>query len=403
MKKHAVVSKIEDKVLAFSFENDELAEITSYTPADEDEVRLNGIYTVRVANIVDNINGAFLSYNQTTLYYDLDDNERGIFLNRKNDNHPHSGDIMLVQVKRDALKSKNAACSSELSIYGENLVLTYQLAGIGVSKKLSSKDRDRIKEYFNGFDYSMDELSSIELKPYGYVVRTSGAKASKEELIIEAYNLKAILFNILKRAETSKANVCLYDFKGDGAALINDIANADEGYIITDRKKCYDCLSHTNSLRTRQADIRFYDDDTISLAALYDLKKHIDSASKKNVWLKNGGYLVIEHTEALNVIDVNTGKSMKDKHSKERHVFETNILAAYEVARQLRIRNYSGIIIVDFIDMDDEEHKEKLMSTLKKELIKDPVHARLVDITELGLVEITRKKIKKPLYEFLGD
>ncbi len=400
MKKYSVITTVNDNTLAFSYENDILVGIDKLNSGEDNLIKVNAIYTARVSNIVKNINAAFLNVMGETLFYDLNDKDSGVFLNRKNDKRPHMGDIMLVQVEREAVKSKSAAATSKLSIYGDNLILTYQKPGIGVSKKMPNEDRERIKGYFDTFDYTID-VEGIDVKPYGYVIRTNAKVADESEIIGEANALKDELSEILKRAATANANICLYTPDNEYMTLVNDISNAEEGYIITDVEEVYNELCGINDARNKGVDIRFHNDNSISLHALYDIGKHINEATAKNVWLKNGGYLVLEPTEALTVIDVNTGKSIEGKKAKEEHIFNTNVLAAREVARQLRLRNYSGIIIVDFIDMYDDEQKEELIKMLDKELRKDPVITRLVDITELGLVEITRKKIKKPLHEFV--
>ncbi len=391
VKKHAVITTIEDRKLVFIFENEEIVEIDVI--ADDNKVKLDGIYTARVSNIVKNINAAFLSVNDETLYYDLGE-KNPVFLNNKNDNVPHMGDLMLVQVSREAIKQKNASATSKLNIFGENLVLTLSVPGVGASKKLSKDDKDRLKAYFRGFDTTLDNGMS-----FGIVIRTSAVDVDKEDLLKEARVLKSKLNSIMEAATFAPSNKMLYNPKNEYNSILGKVG-ADEGsYVITDDKEVYDELNAFCEVRVSDADIRFHDDENIRLSALYDLKKYLGLALSKNVWLKNGGYLVIEHTEALNVIDVNTGKSIEGKKAKEKHVFETNMLAAKEVARQLRLRNMSGIIVVDFIDMNGKEYNDKLMSELKNQLKSDPIHANVVDITALGLVEITRKKVKKPLYE----
>ena len=148
--------------------------------------------------------------------------------------------------------------------------------------------------------------------------------------------------------------------------------------------------------------LQLYEDPTLPLLKLYSLEAAMESALSRRVWLKSGGYLVIEPTEALTVIDVNTGKYAGKKNMEEA-VLKINLEAAVETARQLCLRNLSGIIIVDFIDMAPEEHKKLLLDTLEAELKKDPVKTVLVEMTKLGLVEITRKKVRKPLHEMVQN
>lgn len=147
--------------------------------------------------------------------------------------------------------------------------------------------------------------------------------------------------------------------------------------------------------------LQFYQDPLLPLIKLYKLEAALEEALERRVWLKSGGYLVIEPTEALTVVDVNTGKYSGKKNAEDT-ILKINLEAAAGTARQLCLRNLSGIIIVDFIDMAREEHKQQLLTALEEELKKDPVKTVLVDMTKLGLVEITRKKVRKPLHEVYG-
>ena len=146
--------------------------------------------------------------------------------------------------------------------------------------------------------------------------------------------------------------------------------------------------------------LTFYDDSICSLKAVYNLNKNLENALKPVVWLKSGAYLVIEQTEAMVVIDVNTGKAVKGK-SLDENLYKVNLEAAYECCRQLRLRNLSGIIIIDFINMKDPMYMNNIKNVLTEELEKDSVPAKFVDITKLGLVELTRKKIRKSLKEMI--
>ena len=175
---------------------------------------------------------------------------------------------------------------------------------------------------------------------------------------------------------------------------MHDFYRQDTSEIVTDDPEIYDELKNAASA---ELPIRLYN-DSYPLSALYNLETALDRALGKIVWLKSGGYLVIEPTEAMTVIDVNTGKNT-DKKTPEDVYLKTNLEAASEIAFQLRLRNLSGIIIVDFIDMKEEEHNKELLQMFRQYLNQDPVKTTLVDMTALGLVEVTRKKIKQPLYE----
>lgn len=174
--------------------------------------------------------------------------------------------------------------------------------------------------------------------------------------------------------------------------------------IITDDKEIYE-QAHEFLKAHQPGDLdklRFYSDESYSLWKLYGLETILDDAIRTRVWLKSGGYLVIEPTEALTVVDVNTGKYDGNKNAEATFV-KINQEAAAETAKQLRLRNISGIIIIDFIDMKTEADKLDVLSTLNSELKKDPVKATLVDMTKLNLAEVTRKKVKKSLREQLGS
>ena len=145
--------------------------------------------------------------------------------------------------------------------------------------------------------------------------------------------------------------------------------------------------------------LEFYRDDQISLSTLYGIESKLQNALHERVWLDSGAYLVIQPTEALVSIDVNTGKAIAGREDTEETFFKVNLEAAEEIGRQLRLRNLSGIIIVDFIDMKEEEHKKKLLKKIKEVLALDHIPAKLIDMTMLNLVEITRQRIQKPIYE----
>ena len=147
--------------------------------------------------------------------------------------------------------------------------------------------------------------------------------------------------------------------------------------------------------------LRLYADPLLPLANLYNLHRQLERALQKNVWLKSGGYLVIEPTEALTVIDINTGKSM-DQKNPQKHFLKTNLEAADEIAAQIRLRNLSGIVIIDFIDLASAADRETVMRRLRAAVKEDPVPVYVVDMTKLELVEMTRKKIEKSLAEQLG-
>ena len=190
---------------------------------------------------------------------------------------------------------------------------------------------------------------------------------------------------------------CLYSSKPEVVKLLEGIPLSEYEEIVTDEEDLYKLFTDN----FENIPVRFYQDDMLPLSKLYSIDTHLKEALGKKVWLKCGGYLVIEPTEAMVVIDVNSGKTDSHRKEKETYYLKINLEAAKEVARQLRIRNYSGMIMVDFINMEDKENNKILLSALDEYLRKDTTKTRLVDMTALGIVEITRKKERKPLSEWL--
>ena len=174
--------------------------------------------------------------------------------------------------------------------------------------------------------------------------------------------------------------------------------------IITDREDYYEFFSNTSDMlktgNNASVVLKYYEEPYQSLADHYHLPKDIEKALNKNVWLRSGAYIVIEPTEAMTVIDVNTGKAVTGK-DKEANILKINLEATAEIARQLRLRNLSGIIIIDYINMKDPKHKERVIKELSQKLAEDSITAAYVDMTKLGLVEVTRKKMHAPVHEWL--
>ena len=236
----------------------------------------------------------------------------------------------------------------------------------------------------------------------GFIVRTSGANASFSQLLADADSLIKQLQSLMFKAKSSVSGKCLYKSKSVLREIMNRTGIGEDSAVITDDEAIYKQLERENENRFAKVNIEFYNNE-LPLKAVYELEHILKEAVAKKVWLKGGGYLILEPTEALTVIDVNSGKDIKGRDNKEEHILKVNLQAAKEIARQIMLRNYSGIIIVDFIDMKKAEHKKELLKYLKEQLLMDSVKTVLVDITRLGLVEITRRKLKKPLYEQWRD
>lgn len=361
---------------------------------------LGNIYIGRVQNIVKNINAAFVDLGGgKTGYYSLTENRTHLFADRLpalcKERPVKQGDELVVQVARDAVKTKDPVLSSYLNFTGKYAVLTMGKNQIGFSVKIrDEKWKEEIKEY----------LESLKDERFGVIVRTNAMDAAKETIGNEVLALKGRMESLLAKASSRTCYSVLESAEPSYITGLRDTYAGSLEAIITDIPECHRRMKAY--LENNQPDdvgkLRFYEDSAVPLIKLYSLESSMEEASGRRVWLKSGGYLVIEPTEALTVVDVNTGKYTGKKNVDDT-ILKINLEAAAETARQLCLRNLSGIIIVDFIDMTKEEHKKLLLARLEEELRKDPVKTVLVEMTKLGLVEITRKKVRRPFYEMLKE
>ena len=302
------------------------------------------------------------------------------------------GDEILVQVVKDEFSTKGAKISMNVSLAARGLILMPNVDYVCASKKLPDDEKkEKLVNY----------IESIRKPGHGYILRTQSVDCSEEELLQEANELEERWKNIQKKYAESKAPALVYKDESLAVRAVRDMLREDVEEVIVDNKKVYEELREAFPYICKKTPdlIKLYS-NTEDILYAYHLTSQIDSLLERKVMLSNGANLIIDRTEALTVIDVNTGKYIGQKQLSET-LFETNIIAAKEIARQLRLRNIGGIIVVDFIDMEDEEQINKLMEVLREELSKDRIRATAIDMTSLGLVEITRKKTRSMLDEVL--
>lgn len=348
--------------------------------------KIGNIYVGRVIDIVKNINAAFIEYsNGIKGYYSIGDNKTPIFLNKKNTNKLCQGDKVLVRFSKEAVKTKDAVLTSKLEFAGKYAVLTYGDRRVSFSGKFTCKER---KEGLTKFikDKCKDD--------FGFIIRTNAKDAQDTEILDEIDKLIAQYTQVREKALYLVPGSEVYTSLKSYQLYVRDTYKDAVDEIVTDDRDIYEEILNVCEKEL----VKFYDDDMLPLIKLYSMETLLESIKKEKVWLDSGAYLIIQHTEALSVIDVNTGKCIKGK--ADAHVFyKVNVESAREIARQIRLRNMSGIIIVDFINMDNEEFNNELMEELRREVLKDRVKTSVVDMTALGLVEITRKKQKPPIHE----
>lgn len=395
MNRKLVITKLENKILTIVLENDTVVEIHCAKQEENRTASLGDIYVGKIKNIVPNIQAAFIEVAPGfECYYAIDENKAPIFTHKIGKKPLCIDDELLVQISKEAVKTKAPTVSSKISFTGKYAVLTTGDTRVGASKKLPKDERERLCNIAKMF----------ATDAYGIIMRTN-ANDVPEEILIE--EIKQLISEYENTVQNAKSRVCFSCLKHAPREYLTDLKNIyQEGLtdIIVEDAEIYEEMKQY--LEHHQAEdlskLRLYSDKLLPLHKLYSIEKHLENALKERVWMKSGAYLVIQPTEALTVIDVNTGKCI-DKKRDDRSYLTINMEAAKEAAKQIRLRNLSGIIVIDFINLSSNEMTEELLEFFAKELRKDPVEATLVDMTKLQLVEVTRKKIRKPLHEAFSE
>jgi len=397
MNKKLVITRTNNRIISAVYEDLNMIEVNI---CEANTIGLHNIYLGRVENIVKNINCAFVEIEKgVKCYYSLDENTNHIFLNRKNSDKVNVGDLLLVQISKEGIKSKLPSLTCDINLPGKYVVLVRDATNIMVSNKI--KDRNRCGDIKSLLNPLMNN-SDIQ---FGYIVRTNAELADDKSILAEASKLKDEYEHIMEIAPFRGAFTQVYC---SDPSYINDIMNiktCELESILTDDSDLYEELKSyfENGYSNELVKLKLYEDKLLSLSKLYNIEGSIKNAINKKVWLKSGGYLVIEPTEALTVIDVNTGKFAGNKKIKEDTFLKINLEAAEEIGKQIKLRNLSGIIIVDFINQSIQENKQILWDAFDKIVNKDSIATTLVDMTKLDLVELTRKKIRKPLHETCSE
>ena len=375
-----VITKVQDKAILVSMHNDKL-----YDVLVENEENTSGnvgdIFVGKVQNVVDNIHAAFVEFEKNKVGF--------LPLSECQGKTVKAGDEFAVQIKQAAVKTKQPVLTIFPEIAGRFAVVSTKSKTKGVSKKITEEEKK--KELYKILEDFCED-------PYGVILRTSAKTASEEEIRKECTGLLKQMHELMDYSEYKTRFSCLYHEASFYLKYIRSLELSNFERIVTDLQSVYEELYPIYGDK-----VELYSDDSYSLDKLLGISTKLLKANEKKVWLKSGGNLVIEPTEALTVIDVNTGKAVDGRRNKETTFYKINCEAAIEAARQIRMRNLSGIIVIDFIDMKEQEHVEELMQLLRMKLSEDKVKTVLVDITKLGLVEITRMKKNPPLREVLSS
>jgi ribonuclease G len=303
------------------------------------------------------------------------------------------GQHILVQVAKDPIGTKGARLTTHISLPGRHVVYLPTVRHLGISRKIESEaERDRLKELVNKINPSG-----------GVIVRTAGEGASDESLKNDIEYLDRLSKEIFKNYEKKKGTGLIHQEIDVELRALRDLMSEEVTSVWVDDLEVHKRVSKFVSqlMPKYKQNIIFYEEKK-PLFDLYNIDLEISRSMDRKIWLKSGGYIVIDEAEALVVIDVNTGKFV-GKRDLEDTILKTNLEAVKEIAHQLRIRNCGGIIIIDFIDMEKESHREKVMAMLATDLQKDRARTNVVSMSPLGLVEMTRKRIRPSLIKTLCE
>lgn len=305
------------------------------------------------------------------------------------------GQEVLVQISKSPIGTKGARITSNISLPGRFLVLMPTSSHIGISRRIEDEiERQRLKDI-------VAELSSNS--EMGYIVRTAAEGVQNEKIAYEMGFLKNLWCNIQKKYQTAATPTLLHQELNLSLRAVRDLLIQEAEKLVIDSKKDYESvLAFLDTFNPSLKDsVELYEGKEPIFDA-YNLEGDISRALKRKVWLKSGGYIVIEHTEALVAIDVNTGRYV-GKHNLEETILKTNLEAVKEIAYQIRLRDIGGIIIIDFIDMEKKSNQEKVFSALNEAFTKDRSKTHILPISEMGLIQMTRKRTRKPLTRLLCD
>jgi ribonuclease G len=298
------------------------------------------------------------------------------------------GQEVLVQVSKESLGTKGARVTSFVSIPGRYIVLMPQSRHVGVSRRIhDDAERDRLRAIVKG----------MPAQSGGFIVRTVAEGKGEEELAADIQFLSRLWAQVQARFESAKAPSVLHAEMDVTFRVVRDLFSPEIEEFLVDSPAAYEkCLEFATQLVPQLASrVKQWDKDAPIFEAT-GIEREIEKASRRRVWLKSGGYIVIDHTEALVAIDVNTGKYV-GKRDFDETVLKINLEAATEVVRQIRLRDLGGIIIIDLIDMERAEHRDQVFKALTRALADDKARTNVLEISELGLVEMTRKRVRQSL------
>lgn len=401
--------------MAAYIKNDRLCEV--HFSSEDVNTTYGRIYVGKIVAVSENLKAAFVDIGiGINGYLPLSELDFARFTKKAGKKAVCVGDELLVQVAREAVKAKGPTLTTSLSVSGTYVVLSTGQYDVKCSAKLPGAQREAVLHAFTEWQNSRlriaeqsdtqqpsDGESAAVPQPekersYRVMLRTNCGYVEDPACIFAEYEkLSALLTSIAQKAPYMTCFSCVYAPDGGVLRALNRLPHTAYEEIVTDDPAELALLSENTNVP-----VRLYVDKTLPLAKLYNLDRQIEQALQRRVWMKSGACLVIEPTEALVSIDVNSGKCEHGKN-REETFFKINLEAAEEIARQLRLRRLSGMILIDFINMKDAEHRQLLMESLRRAFLSDPLHPVVVDMTKLGLVEVTRRKNESTLKTALQE
>ena len=364
---------------------------------------VGNIYLGRVARVLPGMQSAFIDVGleRAAFLHVADIWQNDAARDQRNSGVPierllHEGQSILVQVIKDPLGTKGARLSTQLSIAGRMLVYLPQDSHIGISQRIADEvERAQLRD-------RVSQLVPADEKG-GFIVRTMAEDASEADLIADIAYLRKLLKSIIESSQSVAPPTLLYQDLSLAQRVLRDLVTEETASIQVDSRESFQHLHQfANSFVPSVVERLSHYTGERPLFGLNHVEEEIERALGRRVDLKSGGYLILDQTEAMTTIDVNTGAFVGNR-SFDDTIFKTNLEAAHAIARQLRLRNLGGIIILDFIDMENAEHRDAVLVELKKALSRDHMRMTVNGFTQLGLVEMTRKRTRESLAHILCE
>ncbi|MBK6772997.1 MAG: Rne/Rng family ribonuclease [Ignavibacteria bacterium] len=423
MKKVILINSIAEDIRIAITEDGKLAEFFLDTPDKERNV--GDIYLGKVGKVIPGIRAAFIDmgFQQDAFLHfsdigntlddysaiigddsDIEEDEeeedepQTNFISQKDSYHKlpnlERGQDIVVQITKEPVGNKGFRVTSKVSIPGRYLVLIPFEKKIGLSKKIyNPKEKRRLRSI----------VKSTLPKGFGIIIRTVAA-GQEDNLILDDLNTLIQTWNdIQSKLKTIKAPLILHKDVSTTSSVIRDLFKEDISKIIVDSKKIFkDIKLYVDETSPEfSSKLELYNGDQ-PLFDVYNIEKQIEESIQRKVWLKNGGYIIIEPTEAMTVVDVNSGKYARHR-DQEINSLNTNLESAKEIVRQIRLRDIGGIIVIDFIDLYDEKNRRRLFEDIKREFKNDRAKSTILPVSEFGLVEITRQRIRQNIIHTVSD